>query len=274
MRAAIPLLLVATLAGACQGSTTYLTEVLPCPCQDASDEGTSIAPADASAGAPEAAVEGADGTAADVGAPGDGTAPGDATGGEGGPATEAGDDGTSAPDAPAEATTIDVDDASHCGDGVKDADETDVDCGGAVCLACPAGSGCLVDRDCSKTAQYCDRVLGCACQAFSMTCVYDHCFDQKLDYGETAIDCGGPDCAGCSLGQGCIVDADCADGACDAVSLKCVTNQCADHRQDGAESDVDCGGSVCPACASGQHCHTNFDCMAGYPCNAGTTTCE
>ena len=48
--------------------------------------------------------------------------------------------------------------------------------------------------------------------------------------------------------------------ACDATLSVCVSNQCGDHRQDGMESDVDCGGPDCNACPSGKKCKTNFDC--------------
>jgi hypothetical protein len=65
-----------------------------------------------------------------------------------------------------------------------------------------------------------------------------------------------------------MVDTDCATAACDAAMLTCVTNQCADHRQDGAETDVDCGGGACPACAAGQKCAINADCVSGN-CAAG-----
>jgi hypothetical protein len=53
-----------------------------------------------------------------------------------------------------------------------------------------------------------------------------------------------------------------------------VSNQCVDHRQDGQETDVDCGGPVCNACAVGQKCLTNFDCQSGHVCSAGTHTCQ
>ncbi|MHA1649433.1 MAG: hypothetical protein ACTSYB_04485, partial [Candidatus Helarchaeota archaeon] len=35
-----------------------------------------------------------------------------------------------------------------CYDGIKNQDETDVDCGGAICPKCPVGKACLVDSDC------------------------------------------------------------------------------------------------------------------------------
>jgi hypothetical protein len=50
----------------------------------------------------------------------------------------------------------------------------------------------------------------------------------------------------------------------------CIADSCADHRQDDQETDVDCGGPVCPACAVGRKCLTSFDCQGGHFCAAGT----
>jgi hypothetical protein len=41
---------------------------------------------------------------------------------------------------------------SSCNDGLRDGEETDVDCGGSRCLPCAAGRGCSVDADCLNGA--------------------------------------------------------------------------------------------------------------------------
>jgi hypothetical protein len=157
---------------------------------------------------------------------------------------------------------------NHCSDHTFDGNETSVDCGGGVCPACGPGLGCNVDSDCSATAHGCDSTQGgCACDAISGLCIYSHCFDDKMDYGESDIDCGGP-CAPCVLGKTCVGDSDCAMQACDAISLMCVLDPCADHRKDGQESDVDCGGILCKPCPVGAHCNTNFDAPPGHFCSA------
>jgi hypothetical protein len=69
-----------------------------------------------------------------------------------------------------------------------------------------------------------------------------------------------------SLGDVCEQDTDCAFDACDAISHVCTSDQCSDHRLDGQESDVDCGGVYCNACLSGRRCHGNFDCQSGHLC--------
>lgn len=37
---------------------------------------------------------------------------------------------------------------THCDNGIRDGDETDVDCGGALCASCQSGQQCAVDIDC------------------------------------------------------------------------------------------------------------------------------
>jgi len=38
---------------------------------------------------------------------------------------------------------------------------------------------------------------------------------------------------------------------------------CTDQQQNGAETDVDCGGGTCPACADGKTCKAGMDCASG-----------
>ena len=40
--------------------------------------------------------------------------------------------------------------ATHCTDGIKDGDETDIDCGGRTCAPCTTGQRCLVNADCAS----------------------------------------------------------------------------------------------------------------------------
>jgi Concanavalin A-like lectin/glucanases superfamily len=54
---------------------------------------------------------------------------------------------------PAADTSTPTIDAGHCGDGFKDGDETDIDCGGATCGPCAAGKGCAATADCAAGAQ-------------------------------------------------------------------------------------------------------------------------
>ncbi|MBN3786745.1 YncE family protein [Burkholderia sp. Ac-20353] len=45
---------------------------------------------------------------------------------------------------------------------------------------------------------------------------------------------------------------------------------CTDQKVDGFETDVDCGGPVCPKCSVGLRCLTNSDCTSNY-CNTTST---
>jgi hypothetical protein len=63
---------------------------------------------------------------------------------------------------------------------------------------------------------------------------------------------------------------DAAGGAHDAASDGPV--HCHDGVQDGGESDVDCGGLDCAACADGKKCGLNSDC-ASHLCNSNLGTC-
>jgi hypothetical protein len=91
-----------------------------------------------------------------------------------------------------------------CADGVRDGDETDVDCGGG-CPGCGLGSGCQLDSDCASEA----------CDASTFVCAADHCTDHRLDGDETDVDCGGPTCtARCATDKSCNNGADCATGQC------------------------------------------------------------
>lgn len=80
------------------------------------------------------------------------------------------------------------------------------------------------------------------------------------------------DCPLGAIGNPCEQDTDCASNACDAWTHQCITNQCSDGRQDGEETDVDCGG-YCNSCRTGQGCKSNFDCLGGDYC-APSHTCE
>ena len=89
------------------------------------------------------------------------------------------------------------------------------------------------------------------------------CTDGILDGSETDVDCGGGACPACPVGKKCQADPDCTSNACDALTLICVPSQCLDHRKDGLETDIDCGGGACQSCAQGLGCLANFDCTSG-----------
>jgi hypothetical protein len=132
---------------------------------------------------------------------------------------------------------------------------TDVDCGG-ICPPCDNGKKCEIDGDCASNA----------CDDATHTCVANQCHDQRQNGDETDADCGGSTCPKCELLKSCIESSDCKSDACDFFTLQCVSWQCGDRRQDGVETDVDCGGPSCNSCFPGEACHNSLDCQSGHQC--------
>ncbi|MCC6809558.1 MAG: SUMF1/EgtB/PvdO family nonheme iron enzyme [Deltaproteobacteria bacterium] len=101
---------------------------------------------------------------------------------------------------------------SPCADEQKDGDETDVDCGGAVCARCGPGRRCNDPTDCGS--------LVCS----DGTCGPLSCSNGVRDGAESDIDCGGGCFRRCGAAKNCDRDADCwnndcASGTCSAVCL-------------------------------------------------------
>jgi len=119
--------------------------------------------------------------------------------------------------------------------------------GKGVCVACLASADCPLGETCTA---------------------YHACAGQPC----SATNCGGA-CPACVVANTCAVDTDCASNACDPETLLCVADhQCVDHRQDGNETDTDCGGGLCPLCGLGQACLANLDCIT-FACDLVTLTC-
>ncbi len=136
-----------------------------------------------------------------------------------------------------------------CVDRRVNGTETDVDCGGAICVRCADGLQCSVGADC-----------------FSGMCVGNRCAPQPTcangarDGLESDVDCGGPVCPRCPDGKRCGQSVDCFSGLCDAM-VCAPTPTCRDGVRNGAETDVDCGGPVCARCLVGQRCLISNDCI-------------
>ena len=144
----------------------------------------------------------------------------------------------------------------HCIDFVLNADESDIDCGGAKCAPCATGKACGADKDCATTL----------CR--SNQCVAPSCMDNVKNQDETDVDCGGSCLTKCPDGAKCKLGTDCVGGACSA-GLTCFS--CTNTVKDGDESDVDCGGSCSTNCADGKACAGNADCQSG---NCMGNTCQ
>lgn len=111
--------------------------------------------------------------------------------------------------------------------------------GGTVCDGDGACVGCLSDGDCPEATPNCDTN--------AHVCVGADCMDGDQNGGETDTDCGGPDCAPCQFGDGCLVGTDCESGVCGA-DMTCDKNPlgapCADAND--CQSD-ECFDGVCCA---------------------------
>lgn len=138
---------------------------------------------------------------------------------------------------------------SLCRNGTKDAQETDVDCGGP-CLPCAVDASCQAPEDCQT--QKCE-VNRCAPPA---------CDDGIHNGDETDVDCGGT-CEPCAQAAACRVAADCQSQRCEDA----LCSTCDDGRRSGDELDVDCRGP-CEPCTDQQKCSINPDCISD-TCEAG-----
>ena len=139
---------------------------------------------------------------------------------------------------------------ASCTNGVKDATETDVDCGGA-CAKCVDGKSCAVGTDCTDGVCK-DTGAGLKCQLPSNS-------DGVKNGTETGIDCGGMGNPKCANGQDCTTRADCTSDYC--KTGKCAATGPMDGAQNGTETDVDCGGpGAAPRCADALKCLVDTDC--------------
>lgn len=88
-----------------------------------------------------------------------------------------------------------------------------------------------------------------------------HCSNGEIDdaSGETGIDCGGPDCDRCGLGEACSTASDCQQGDC--LLGYCQEPGCMDGVKNGLETGKDCG-SGCMPCQDGEACVAPTDCLS------------
>lgn len=155
-----------------------------------------------------------------------------------------------------------------CDDGLKNGDETGVDCGGHCGATCTTGQGCASKADCESDSQECVDGLCCdsACEGPCLSCALPG--EEGLCLPFAGLD---PDEAGCGVGQQCSPSGECAispGNPCGAAA-ECATNLCVDG--DCADCDA-----MTP-CPEGQAC-VEKSCVAaqqpnGSPC-AGPAACQ
>jgi hypothetical protein len=149
-----------------------------------------------------------------------------------------------------------------CPNGMKEDNETDVDCGGECARKCDTGKKCNRNSECATN--FCNKKTG------KGICSDDPCGDEVQDAKETDIDCGGPkgSCERCALGKNCISGLDCDSGFCSGPDEEtphvCVKSHCANGVLDGDEGGTDCGGKTCAKCGLGVQVTSAADCASGY----------
>ncbi len=146
-----------------------------------------------------------------------------------------------------------------CDDGVKNGDETGVDCGGSCKESCDDDVECEDDDDCGK-GYVCKKGV-CKKKKTESEDNKPSCSDDKKNGDETDVDCGGS-CDKCANNEHCDEDSDCMSNHCDDGICKAkVKVSCTDDKKNGDETDVDCGGS-CGKCAADMDCDTDSDCIS------------
>ncbi|AUX35703.1 MULTISPECIES: SUMF1/EgtB/PvdO family nonheme iron enzyme [Sorangium] len=155
---------------------------------------------------------------------------------------------------------------AQCDNGVKDGDETSIDCGGG---AAPRGD----NPACPPCADLLDCAVSSDCESLSCVggkCLTASCSDKVKNGDETGVDCGGR-CAGCAPGEACRLSTDCRERVC--ANQICQMESCSDGVKNGKETDVDCGGTLCSTkCPAGQQCTRREDCVTDV-CNSTTRLC-
>jgi len=94
-------------------------------------------------------------------------------------------------------------------DGIKNGDESDIDCGGSRAPQCADGKACAVGGDCANDV----------CKA--NTCAPPSPDDGVKNGDESDVDCGGTKAPKCATAKACAANTDCASDAC-SYEKKCV----------------------------------------------------
>ncbi len=157
--------------------------------------------------------------------------------------------------------TIDVEKMpAACQNSVKDAEESDLDCGGQ-CPGCLDGAVCNANIDC--LSGFCNGGI----------CAVTACDDVVKNGNETDVDCGGGACLPCASGKACVQNSDCVTGSCN-YGVCGEPDGCVDGVLTGAETDIDCGGSCATKCGEGKNCQRTPDCSPGLLCIESTCSTE
>ena len=147
---------------------------------------------------------------------------------------------------------------AYCTNNQTDRDETGVDCGGPSCSSCQVDQSCNLNSDCLSNT------------CIDGTCTAPTCSDNQLNGEESDVDCGAVCSTQCSIGDTCVSDDDCTSRNCNTKTNTCRAASCTNNKEDGQETDVDCGGPSCSGCGLDKTCKTNQDCAQEFVCSNST----
>jgi len=133
----------------------------------------------------------------------------------------------------------------RCQDGVKNGDESDVDCGGTTCGGCSGGKMCGGNGDCAADVAYCTAAKTCCGAPCDTPCsVCDPGGQCVAAVGQSDTSCGPNHVCG-AFGFGCVGVA----GAPCSTNAKCLSALCT--------------AGTCAKSTVGKPCNTTADCATG-----------
>lgn len=159
-----------------------------------------------------------------------------------------------------------------CTNGVKDPDETDVDCGG-VCPVCPNGYMCVGDLDCGQNT---------TCHAYPTSQQFEQqiLLAERANVGtksETVVNAGEKNTNAVDVVLAANTNPTPAPTTPGAVLPRvCIRIGCTNGFKDGSETDVDCGGT-CDTCGNFKTCASDADCTSSWcalPNSVGMRVCQ
>ncbi len=158
-----------------------------------------------------------------------------------------------------------VDPGEECDDGnQEDADACTNACKNAACGDGIVGPGEACDDGNQEDADACSNMCASASCGDGKTQAPEECDDgNKVDTDACLGTCLAAKCGDLVVQD--IVE-QCDDGNLedlDDCSNLCVLATCSDKLKNAAETDVDCGGAVCPKCGLGGVCGADSDCGVG-----------
>jgi hypothetical protein len=148
----------------------------------------------------------------------------------------------------------------RCMDGIKNGQETDVDCGGPTCVQCLLGQACLATSDCGPQAASGQNVE-CATNVCSCMSGWGNCDSNRSNACETDLRINVSHCGGCGIACPARANAvtSCAGGTC-GFTCNAGYGNCDASATNGCETNLSTSAANCGAC--GHACASSQRCVA------------